>query len=732
MIGCLIPGPARGASSIRWLHSLREECRGRIDDQWREFASHQSSGRCRHWWDGNEALPRFDSLPQLTLFPKHTYSHALSILRVLPGFGMGPPCQMPPQVNGNGLLWVQVGAVGADSVLAQIMVTVANAQLRKPQIQAFADRLAAYFVPSVIVFALLTWIVWGAIAASRIHVGGNGGGFGGKGVKVDRTELLAFMFGCAVLVIACPCALGLATPTAVMVGSGVGASHGVLFKGGDVLEAASSVNTVLFDKTGTLTTGKLELGETIVWQGASELCTLPMHEGSSGAIPTGERREPSMLTAEQLLQLAASAERGSEHPIGNALCAAAKLRGLATAEPTDFESIPGHGLSCYVGGTRVRLGNRAFLRNHGYALTAEQEARVSPLEALGQTVVFVALSGGQDGAEAGGTTGRVSVRELEKEMREAKEALEEAEGGGMPRRMVQSLQKRVAVLEQQWQEFGAAAVADTPACAQDGRTGATVSEGANGSVAGALAVTDRLRPEAPGVILRLREAGLQVWMVSGDNERTARHLARCAGIDEHLVCAGMPPAGKSEQTRKLQQEEGRRVVVVGDGVNDAPALAQADVGMAVGSGTGVAIEAADVVLMRSSLVQVEHALTLARVVMRRIRLNFVWAFVFNVVGIPIAAGIFYGPWGIYLPVRAPSIAPAQLEPFACSPLITVSPPDQPGTLSTQLLAPLATPLAAHVCWHRHVALVGLCDWLIVAAAVPSPATIERHKPCASC
>ena len=449
-------------------------------------------------------------------------------------------------INGSGVLWVRVNALGSETVLAKVMKVVSDAQLRKPQVQAFADRVSGYFVPCVITLALLVWIVWAYVIAyhllpaelvdhdpSSMHPSG---------------QMLAFMFGCAVLVIACPCAMGLATPTAVMVGSGVGASNGVLFRGGDVLERAAQVTAVVFDKTGTLTTGRLSVSEVRVWA--------------------------SSLTAPQFLALVGSAERGSEHPVGRAIAAHARARGAALVEPAAFTAAPGQGLACEVGGVGVLVGNRGWLAKHSLELDASQEAEVASLEERGHTAVLVARRSVPSG-DSDGAAGRELV--------------------------------------------------------------------------GMIAVADALKPEAAAVVALLRSWKLQVWLCSGDNERTARYIARQAGIADGRVVAGVKPAGKGEMVKRLQKEDGLVVAMVGDGINDAPALAQADLGVAVGSGTDVAIETADVVLIKSHLRDVATALRLSAVVMRRIWLNFVWAFGYNLIGIPLAAGVLYPVWKIHLP-----------------------------------------------------------------------------------
>merc|ERR1719164_118683 len=525
-------------------------------------------------------------------------------------------------INGSGVLYVLVTAVGADSTLAQIMRVVADAQHRKPAIQAFADRVSAVFVPCVICLASLTWIVWAAVAATgnmpvrpdqehnmAAH-GGHGddghGDMGGMGaVAVDDGQLLAFMFGCAVLVIACPCALGLATPTAVMVGGGVGAAHGILIKGGDVLERAAGVGAVLFDKTGTLTLGKLTVAAVRLWAQA---------EGT---------------TEEVLRRAAGSAERGSEHPIAAAITAYAQARGVPTVEPQDFVASAGQGLQCVVDGAAVLLGNRGWLHENGLALGAEQEAEVARLEETGHTVVLAALSRAE--GSGGGGQG----------------------GGGV-----------------------------------GGGEGGKGGEGGGGGlfVAGCLAVADQLKPDAAGVVRQLQLQGQQVWMVSGDNPRTARYIAQQAGLGAERVVAGVKPEGKLAKVQELR-DAGLKIAFVGDGVNDAPALAAADVGMAVSSGTDVAIETADVVLMKATLQDIITALHLSRVVMRRIRLNFFWAFTYNVVGIPLAAGVLYPGLHIQFPpmFAGAAMALSSVSVVCSSLLLRLYQPPKP--LATRRLDP---------------------------------------------
>jgi len=467
-------------------------------------------------------------------------------------------------LNCSGALWVRVGAVGNETVLAKIMKVVSDAQMRRPDVQAFADRISSVFVPAVVALALLTWASWAALLSLELLPDLSMHGW-------HRASSLAFMFGCAVLVIACPCAMGLATPTAVMVGTGVGAERGILFKGGDVLEAASRVTAVVFDKTGTLTSCKLRVVDAAPW--------LPG------------------LTRAQLLELAGSAESASEHPIGKAIAAHARAQGLRVAAPECYRACAGYGLTCRVGASEVLLGNREWLGRHGVSLSAAQEAQVAPLEAEGKTIVLAAR---------------------------------------------------------------------------------------DGQLAGAVTLADTLKPEAAAVLSQLREMGVQLWICSGDNERTVRHLAQQLGVANFTACVS--PSGKAEKVAALQAV-GEVVAMVGDGINDAPALAQADLGVAIGGGTDVAIETADVVLLNSDLGGVAVALHLARAVMRRIRLNFVWAFGYNIVGLPLAAGLFYPAYQIHLPPMFAGAAMALSSvSVVCSSLLLrcYRPPKLPRHCAAQL------------------------------------------------
>ncbi|MGH7383092.1 MAG: HAD-IC family P-type ATPase, partial [Candidatus Methylomirabilales bacterium] len=440
---------------------------------------------------------------------------------------------------------------GRETALAQIIRLVEQAQASKPPIQQLADRIAAVFVPAVVGIALVTfgvWAVWGPAPA----------------LVFALSNLMA------VLLIACPCAIGLAAPTAVMVGVGKAAEHGILFRGAEALEVTSKLTSVVLDKTGTLTRGEPSVTDIIVDRPTSDV---RRHEASSSRQtsdlgprtlhPTSVLR-PQSLDAPQreLLRLAASAERGSEHPLGESIVARAKAEGLVLVTPEGFEAIPGHGVQSTVEGRRLVLGNLKLMQVQGFALDgwAEEGER---LAAEGKTPVFL---------------------------------------------------------------------------------------GVDGTLAGMIAVADTLKPHAREAVAALQRLGLQVLMMSGDSRRTAEAIAREVGIER--VLAEVLPEEKANEVRKLQVE-GHVVAMVGDGINDAPALAQADVGIAIGTGTDVAIEASDVTLITDDLRAVVTAIALGTRTMRIMKQNFFWAMAYNVVLIPVAAGALYPVLGLLMsPVLA--------------------------------------------------------------------------------
>jgi Cu+-exporting ATPase len=419
-------------------------------------------------------------------------------------------------INRNGQLKVRADKVGKDTALSQIIRLVEDAQASKAPIQRYADSVSAWFVPAVIIIALSSFLIWYFFLFDALAVEGERFVF----------SLIIFI---SVLVISCPCALGLATPTAIMVGSGKGAENGILIKSGGALETAGKVDTIVFDKTGTLTRGEPEVTD-VVTDGMDE---------------------------EELLLLAASAEKGSEHPLGEAIVRRASGPGVTIPNAERFESITGKGVRASVLGKELLIGNRALMEANGVDV---------------------------DGMEEG-------LRRLEGE----------------------------------------------------GKTAMIIS--VDGRVAGIVGVADVLKDTSVQAIRELRGMGIDIIMLTGDNRRTAAVIASQAGIEKYI--AEVLPENKAQEVARLQGE-GRIVAMVGDGVNDAPALAQADVGIAIGSGTDVAMETGDIVLIRSDLIDVVAAIQLSRKTMSKIRQNLFWALGYNTAGIPIAAGVLYPFFGILL------------------------------------------------------------------------------------
>ncbi|MYL15941.1 HAD-IC family P-type ATPase [Halorubrum terrestre] len=470
-------------------------------------------------------------------------------------------------INENGLLVVEATKVGADTALQQIVQTVKEAQSRQPEIQNLADRISAYFVPAVIANALLWGILWFAFPEAlagfvdRLPLWGQvAGGPAPVGGSVSVFEFAIVVFASSVL-IACPCALGLATPAATMVGTTIGAQHGVLFKGGDVLERAKDVDTVVFDKTGTLTEGEMELTDVVAVGNERVPDGGAVAEGEDAAV-TGDdataagddAATDARADEDEVLRLAASAERGSEHPLAQAIVDGAEARGLDLADPESFENVPGHGVRATVGGDRVLVGNRKLLRDNGIDPSPAAET-MERLESEGKTAMLVARI--RDGADGG-------------------------------------------------------------------------------ELMGVVADADTVKPSAKEAVSQLRDRAIDVMMITGDNERTARAVAERVGIDPDNVRAGVLPEDKSDAVEEIQAD-GRRAMMVGDGVNDAPALAVAYVGTAIGSGTDVAIEAADVTLMRDDPLDVVKAIRVSDATLQKIKQNLVWALGYNTAMIPLAS-----------------------------------------------------------------------------------------------
>jgi Cu+-exporting ATPase len=425
-------------------------------------------------------------------------------------------------INKQGLLKFEATRVGSQTALAQIIRLVEEAQGSKAPIQRLADRVAAVFVPTVIGLALLTFLAWYFIG------------------DVGFTESMIYMV--AVLVIACPCALGLATPTAIMVGTGKGAEYGILFRNSGALERAHELQTIVLDKTGTITEGRPSVTEVVV---SGEGSTDNGHQGTGLGEP---------VSSEALLQLVASAERGSEHPLGEAIVRAAQERGLVLNEPEVFEAVAGRGIAATVDGHRVLVGSKRLLQSENVALDG-LELPLSRLEAEAKTTMLV---------------------------------------------------------------------------------------GVDGEAAGVIAVADTVKEGSEEAIRSLQDLGLKAVMITGDNWRTAEAIGAQVGVNE--VLAEVLPGEKAAKVRALQQTPTEAVVgMVGDGINDAPALAEADVGIALGTGTDVAMAAADVTLISGDLRGVPRAIALSRATMRTIKQNLFWAFFYNIILIPLAAGAFY-PW----------------------------------------------------------------------------------------
>jgi len=423
-------------------------------------------------------------------------------------------------INKNGTIKYKATKVGKDTVLAQIIKLVEDAQGSKAPIAKLADVISGYFVPVVIGIAIVSAMAW-------YFIGG-------------QSTVFALTIFISVLVIACPCALGLATPTAIMVGTGKGAEHGVLIKSGVALETTHKIKTIIFDKTGTITEGKPKVTDVVVTNG---------------------------ITQNDLLQLAASAEKGSEHPLGEAIVKEAEEKGLGLKKPGYFKAIPGHGIEVEIDGKKILLGNRKLMVESNISL--DNLERISDqLATEGKTPMYIAMES---------------------------------------------------------------------------------------KLAGIIAVADTVKENSRKAIKMLRNMEIEVVMITGDNKRTAEAIAKQVGIDRTL--AEVLPQDKAIEVKKLQ-DEGKKVAMVGDGINDAPALVQADIGIAIGSGTDVAMESADIVLMRSDLMDVPTAIQLSKKTIRNIKQNLFWAFGYNILGIPIAMGILYIFGG---PLLNPVIAAAAMS-----------------------------------------------------------------------
>ncbi|MEH7302737.1 heavy metal translocating P-type ATPase, partial [Neobacillus drentensis] len=410
-------------------------------------------------------------------------------------------------INKNGFLKIKATKVGRDTALAQIIKVVEEAQGSKAPIQRLADQISGIFVPIVVGIAVVTFLVWFFWVS--------------PGNFAEALEKLI-----AVLVIACPCALGLATPTSIMAGSGRAAEAGILFKGGEHLERTHRITTVVLDKTGTVTNGKPELTDVIV---------------------TADFEEKTFL------QLVGSAEKQSEHPLAEAIVTGIKEKGIDLLATEEFEAIPGYGIKAFVNGKELLIGTRKLMNKYSIHFQTA-ESKMETLEENGKTAMLVAI---------------------------------------------------------------------------------------NGEFAGMVAVADTVKETSKAAIKKLKDMGLEVIMMTGDNVRTAKAIADEVGVD--AVIAEVLPEGKADEVKKLQLQ-GKRVAMVGDGINDAPALAIADIGMAIGTGTDVAMEAADITLLRGDLNSIADAIEMSKKTIRNIKQNLFWAFGYNTLGIPVAAIGFLAPW----------------------------------------------------------------------------------------
>ena len=429
-------------------------------------------------------------------------------------------------LNKTGYIKYQATKVGKDTALSQIVKLVEDAQGQKAPIAKMADIISSYFVPTVIGLAIISSLAW---------------------LFAGETGVFALSIFIAVLVIACPCALGLATPTAIMVGTGKGAEYGVLIKGGEALETTYKLNTVVFDKTGTITEGKPKVTDIIT-------------------IDTLE---------DEILALAASAEKGSEHPLGEAIVRAAEERNLSFRSISQFNAIPGHGIEVLIDKRDILLGNKKLMNEKNIDISSVN-LQADQLATDGKTPMYIAV---------------------------------------------------------------------------------------DNKLAGIIAVADTVKPSSQKAIETLHAMGIKVAMITGDNKKTAEAIAKQVKID--IVLADVLPADKANEVKKLQAN-GDLVAMVGDGINDAPALAQANVGIAIGSGTDVAIESADIVLMRSDLMDVSTAIKLSKATIRNIKQNLFWAFGYNILGIPVAMGILHIFGG---PLLNPMIAAAAMSLSSVSVLL---------------------------------------------------------------
>ena len=441
-------------------------------------------------------------------------------------------------INQEGLLTIRITKTGEDMALSKIIQMVMDAQGNKAPIARLADQISLYFVPTVLGIALVSALAW-AIAGKDF-------------------SFVLNIFVC-VLVISCPCALGLATPTAIMVGTGKGAELGILFKGGEALERTHKITTVVFDKTGTITEGKPVLTDLRIYGRAAET-------GQESPAGRAALTVNGSLTENEALMLCASAEKGSEHPIARAIVEAARAKGLTVSDPTLFEALPGRGIRAQVDGRSIIVGNKKWMDEEKIDLTSS-ESDMNTFSSSGKSILYLA---------------------------------------------------------------------------------------SEGSLLAVMAVADTVKPSSKEAIRKLNDLGIKTVMLTGDNRNTALAIASEVGITD--VLSDVLPQDKSLAVTDLMKK-GEKVAMVGDGINDSPALAAADIGMAIGTGTDIAVESADIVLMRGDLREVSTAIILSRATIRNIKQNLFWAFFYNLAGIPIAAGILYAFGG---PLLSPIFAGAAM------------------------------------------------------------------------
>ncbi len=474
-------------------------------------------------------------------------------------------------LNQSGAIAIQATRIGSDTTLAQIVTLVEAAQTRKAPVQKLADTVAGYFTYGVLTASVLTFVFWYFFGT---HIWADITMSGGMEMMSHASHsvqtqlitsphsplLISLKLAIAVMVVACPCALGLATPTAILVGTAMGAERGLLIKGGDVLEKVHQLNTVVFDKTGTLTTGNPIVTDCLL------ISEMGSGEESGDQRSRGAEEQEKNNNAQSLIQLAAAVESGTHHPLAKAIQQEAQRQQLPIPEAMDFHTEPGLGVSAVVEDTVVLLGNWDWLSWHGIAISETAQQVAEDLATDGKTVVCVAVGG---------------------------------------------------------------------------------------TLAGLIAVSDTLRPDARSTVDKLRQMGLRVMLLSGDRKEAASAIAKQLGLDSADVIAGVPPAKKAAAIQSLQLEGTKQtpqsvVAMVGDGINDAPALSQADVGIALHSGTDVAMETAEIILMRDRLNDVVESIQLSRATFNKIRQNLFWAFAYNTVGIPLAAGVLFPSLGFVL------------------------------------------------------------------------------------